>query len=383
MVDPHLEMPRLPRLPSSSMGDEASSGDGATSGLALAREFYRRVVAALVQVPHAACLLGEGSEVLGFDTRRSRDHEWGPRVQILVAAEHVGMVRQRVAIGLPSLFDGFETEWFSLSAGAVTHHVQVSTVDDWIVRTLGRDPRPQMDAAEWLGLPQQRLLNVTAGEVFRDDMGELTRIRQLLTWYPRDVWTWMMLSNWHLVGEIEPMRGRCIETGDAIGERLLTARLCRLLMELAFLQERRYWPYGKWFGAAFQRLDVAAALSEPLQRALTERESEATRSLRKAVAVLGHRQSELGVGGSVTPRYGPFDVGINGAVRPYEVSNAGEYVAALREAISDPRLRDLVQVGAIDQLTHAHDAVVTHTDWPARLTDQYREAMRRGAPSGE
>jgi hypothetical protein len=46
-----------------------------------------------------------------------------------------------------------------------------------------------------------------------------------------------------------------------------------------------------------------------------------------------------------------------------------------RDAITDPGLRTLIQVGAIDQLTHADDAVVTHADWPAHITEGYRREM--------
>jgi Domain of unknown function (DUF4037) len=128
--------------------------------------------------------------VLGFDTPRSRDHEWGPRVQLLVDAEQVDAVRERIARDLPPTFDGFETVWFSLATGMVTHHVQVTTLAEWIIQTVGLDPRAGMDAAAWLGLPQQRLLNVTAGRVFRDDTGELTGVRRLLAWPFTHVDTW-------------------------------------------------------------------------------------------------------------------------------------------------------------------------------------------------
>lgn len=343
-------------------------------GLDLAEAFYTRVIAPLVPFPHSACLLGEGSEVLGFDSPRSQDHEWGPRVQILVAPEHVATVRARIEEGLPATFEGFDTTWFSLASGTVTHHVQVAVLDEWITETLGFDPRSGMDAAAWLGLPQQRLLHLTAGRVFHDDDGELTRIRKLLHWYPDDVWMWMMLSAWHLVSTTEPMRGRCIETGDALGARLLTARLCRLAMELAFLQERRYWPYDKWFGTAFGRLDAATDLTPLLDRALTPGEPSAT-AIRDVLTWLGRRHDTLGLGASVVPRYGPFEVGINDAVRPYETINAGDYVRALRETTTDEDLRALLPVGSIDQLTHGDDVLVTYTDWPARLTREYRDTI--------
>jgi hypothetical protein len=53
----------------------------------LSAAFYRHAVApVLAGQPHAAALLGWGSDVLGFDTERSTDHGWGPRVLILLPA---------------------------------------------------------------------------------------------------------------------------------------------------------------------------------------------------------------------------------------------------------------------------------------------------------
>ena len=52
-------------------------------GRELARAFYEEVVAGLVgDIPHSAGFLGYGSDVLGYDTERSTDHGWGPRLQI-------------------------------------------------------------------------------------------------------------------------------------------------------------------------------------------------------------------------------------------------------------------------------------------------------------
>ena len=45
--------------------------------------------------------------------------------------------------------------------------------------------------------------------------------------------------------------------GDEIGSALMGSRLVRDIMRLAFLMEREYIPYAKWFGTAFTQLNSA------------------------------------------------------------------------------------------------------------------------------
>ena len=60
---------------------------GFVPGVRLAGEFHAEVVRPLLEaefpgLPYAAALIGAGSEVLGFDTERSTDHDWGPRLLV-------------------------------------------------------------------------------------------------------------------------------------------------------------------------------------------------------------------------------------------------------------------------------------------------------------
>ncbi|MGH3490930.1 MAG: DUF4037 domain-containing protein [Actinopolymorphaceae bacterium] len=54
-----------------------------------------------------------------------------------------------------------------------------------------------------------------------------------------------------------------------LGSRIIAVRLVRELMRLAFLLERTYWPYTKWFGTAFAELPIAATLTPALTAAST------------------------------------------------------------------------------------------------------------------
>ncbi|MGH3599317.1 MAG: DUF4037 domain-containing protein [Pseudonocardiaceae bacterium] len=345
-------------------------------GLELARGFYRDVVRALVEVPHTACLIGEGSEVLGYDAPRSTDHEWGPRVQLFVTADEVARVGEAMSGGLPPDYRGYPTAWFSLAEQRVTHHVEISTLGDWLTSHFGVDPRGGLDHAAWLALPQNHLLQLTGGEVFCDDSGELTELRASLRWYPADVWLWLLASQWHLIANTEPLVGRALEASDQRGARLLVSCLCRLIMEMAFLQERRYRPYGKWFGTAFAQLDAAATLGPLIDKALDEPPStRADGPSATALITLARRHTALGITEPVLPTMGDFNVGVNDAVRPYAVLNTRAFVDVTLNAIADPGLRNLVRVGGIDQLTHADDAMINFTTWPNALTHSYRTML--------
>ena len=60
-------------------------------GLELARTLYDEVRPVLAErgLAHTAALVGPGSDVLGLDDATSTDHDWGPRLQVLLSpADH-------------------------------------------------------------------------------------------------------------------------------------------------------------------------------------------------------------------------------------------------------------------------------------------------------
>lgn len=348
-------------------------------GVDLAREFYAEHVAALLHdVRHAAALLGEGSEVLGFDSPRSTDHAWGPRLQVFVTEADLATARDAIDDGLPDEFRGWPTRFYRWQVDAVTHHVEVHTLTAWLTSQLGYDPRDGIPHARWLATPQQSFLHVTAGAVFRDGDGELTRVRELLRWYPKDVWLWMMAAAWQRVQDVEHVVGRTAELEDDLGNRLVVAKLVRYLVSLCFLQERRYAPYVKWVGPAFARLGAARELAPVFQDALTAPETAARLdAVARALEGVARRHNGLGVTGPLDAATGPFDVKIAGAVRPFRVLNANRYVRACVAAVENPALRELAPVGALDQLLDPNDLVTNFTDWPRKLEELYRRNLER------
>lgn len=353
----------------------------APQGLELARTFYTDVVRPLLTIPHSACLIGEGSEVLGYDTARSTDHEWGPRLQLFVGADDVAPTSALIEQALPDTHRGYPTRWFSLATGQTGHHIEVDTTEAWLQQKLPTISLVDPDPAAWLATPQQHLLQLTAGAVFHDDLGTISRLRSSYQWYPDDVWRWMIAGQWHLIANTEPLIGRTVETGDRRGARLLAARLVKLIMEMAFLQERRYRPYDKWFGRAFADLNGAGMLGPLIDAGLDGPSAlGADGPLQQALLHLAARHNDLRISEPVTPVISDFAVNVNDAVRPYPVLNTRPIIDATIEAITSPRIRNLPRVGSIDQLTHADDLLINFTTWPELIADGYRSLLAARNP---
>jgi hypothetical protein len=342
-------------------------------GLELSRRFYAEVVRPLVQtrfptLPHAAALIGRGSEVLGFDTALSTDHDWGPSVFLFLREEDAGQVEAIDAVmrqELPSVFAGYPVQsppttpvpGMRLRRGvtehADAHRVFPVTLRDFCWDYLAYDPVQPLDAVDWLTVPAQKLRGMTAGVVHHDGIGELTRLREQLTWYPREVWLYLLAAAWQRIGQEEHLMPRAGSVGDEVGSALIGSRLVRDIMRVGFLLERVYAPYPKWFGTAFQQLACAEALWSHLwqaQQAATWPEREA--ALSRAYEVLARLQNTSGL----TEPLPEHVVRFYG--RPFRVLNAERFAQTLLARISDPAVQYLATrplIGSIDQFSDSTD----------------------------
>ncbi|HEU4422506.1 MAG TPA: DUF4037 domain-containing protein [Pilimelia sp.] len=342
-------------------------------GLSLAAATYREAVrpvldAAFPGVAHSAALLGPGSEVLGYDTARSTDHDWGPRLLLFLdpaeARRHAREITEALAERMPRSVRGWSTNfsppepgqsrWLEPAGdGPVDHRVDVLDLDAWLVTRLGADPRTGMRARDWLAIPTQLLLEITAGAVFHDGLGQLGPIRATLAWYPDDVWRYLLACQWRRIAQEEAFPGRCAENGDDLGCRVVTARLVRDLMRLAMLVERRYPPYSKWLGTAFARLRSAPALQPLLADALIATDwPQREDALCRAYEYLARAHNQLGLTDRIEPTVRPFHD------RPFRVLAADRFAAATSRAITDPQVSALPPyIGGVDQFADSTDVL--------------------------
>jgi hypothetical protein len=341
-------------------------------GLSLAERFYREAVRPILDqsfpgLPHAAGLLGEGSEVLGFDTPVSADHHWGPRALLFLDeedhAKQANAIRDTLRRRLPRTFLGWSTNFSdpdladhgvqrleTISSGEVNHRVDVLTLRRFIQDYLGIDVQAPLTARAWLTLPSQKLRTMTEGAVFHDAVG-LEELRTRFTWYPHDVWLYALAAGWARIAQEEHLMGRAGQVGDEIGSALIAARLVRDLMRLCFLMERQYAPYPKWFGTAFGRLQAGPSMKALLWRALrAEHWGERDQALAEAYGAVARMHNDLGLTDPLPADVRPFHG------RPFSVIFGDRFADALRARIVDPEVRAIRWViGTVDQWSDSTD----------------------------
>ena len=342
-------------------------------GLQLSDALYRKAVAPILacefpELVHSAARIGTGSDVLGFDTVRSTDHEWGPRLLLFLAesdvAAHGPAIAETLRQTLPREIRGYPTNFGptheagvsvlqSVERGPVEHKVEVTTLPRFLQERLGVTSAQELDVPDWLTFSEQALLEVTAGAVFHDGLGTLAETRSLLAYYPRDIWLYLLGAQWARISQQEPFVGRTGEVGDERGSALIAADLVRDVMRLGFLMEQRYAPYSKWFGSAFAWLACAARLSPHLDAVLAARTwHDRQQHLVHAYEIVAVMHNELGITEPLSTQASQFHG------RPFLVIQAGEFADALRDQIKDERVRKLPEaIGSIDQFVNSTDVL--------------------------
>jgi hypothetical protein len=358
-------------------------------GLELAGLYYREAVRPILNaeypdLAHSAGLIGPGSEVLGFDTEMSADHNWGPQVVIYLSEEAhdrlVGELRETLGYKLPFTFRGYPTHFEEVAdePGAVLpkltgrrpieHRVQFTTLHDFVRRYTGAELDRELTVLDWLTIPEQKLQTLVAGAVYHDGLNVLQPMRQRFAYYPGEVWLALLSAQWQRIGQEEPFVARTGLAGDEIGSAIIAARLVHDIMRLCFLMEKQYVPYSKWFGTAFAQLDCAGRLAPILEGILASKNwQEREQHLSAAYEHVAAMHNDLGITEPVPTKVSPFHN------RPFMVIHADAIAQAIWEAIEDDEVKALPYgVGKVDQVVDSTD-VLSHTARCRRLASLYGE----------
>jgi hypothetical protein len=359
-------------------------------GLRLSRSFYLEAVKPVLDanfpdLQFSAALIGSGSEVLGFDTEMSTDHHWGPRVMLFLREtdyqHHHQAIHETLRNELPTRFRGYSTNFTEpnpadnnvqllqeVDHGPINHRVEIFTIRSFFRAELDFDMEESIEPADWLTFPSQKLRSIIAGTVYHDGIG-LQSVRDRFTYYPPDVWLYLLASGWNRIGQEEHLMGRAGMVDDEIGSAIIGSRLVRDVMRLCFLMEKQYAPYAKWFGKAFNELKCAEELSPILRRVLlAEAWQEREKYLAAAFECIAEMHNRLRITETLPAKVSKF------FGRPFLVINVNAgFADAIRARITDPAVQRIAArklIGSIDQISDNTD-LLSDPRWRSTLRRLY------------
>lgn len=355
-------------------------------GMVLSEQLYQREVSGILkqhfkQLTYAAALLGPGSEVLGFDTARSMDHDWGARLMLFLKEEDYRLKDEihdllrsklrRSILGFPTSFQTWPENNVKLMKKSqkgkkINHGIVIYTLKDFFKSYLGINPFKKIKTTDWLVMSEQKLRTIRSGKIFHDKIG-LQKIQDKLHYYPKDVWLYLLASEWTKIAEEEAFIGRCHETADHIGVQIIVARLVESIMRLVFMMKQEYVPYSKWFGTAFSKLTNTKKLQHHLKQLLTANSLQAKeKSLSKIYHIIGKQHNALKITKKLDSNMRPFHD------RPYLVIHADRYADAIMEQIKNKQILNIGgTIGSTNQITN-NVKVLSNNEILWKMTNLYK-----------
>lgn len=223
-------------------------------GLELARAYYEECGKPWIhrEFPEfegriAVGLAGEGSECFGFDDEISRDHDFEPGFCVWIPEEDetaVGFKLMRGYKKLPDTFMGVTRRAVSLFGGG---RRGVHGIAEFYGGFTGCPGAPE-DPFQWLRLPEHSLACAVNGQVFRDDLGEFSRIRnEIGKGYPRDARLKKLAARAATMAQSGQYNfSRCAARGEYGAAALALSEFVTASVSMFHLLCGRYAPYYKW-----------------------------------------------------------------------------------------------------------------------------------------
>lgn len=177
-------------------------------------------------------LVGTGSECLAFDDSISEDHDFSKRCQLFLPAD----------IYTPNM-DRLQDYFKNYAYG----NVQIQSIPDFYRRYTLYPEGPQSEK-EFRRVPQDLLCTATNGEVFLDNFGSFTHIRQrLLSYYPEDIRLRKIAYELNQLAQSGQYNlPRMLQRGDNIAASLALHQFVYHYMLIVHLLNKSYAPFYKW-----------------------------------------------------------------------------------------------------------------------------------------
>lgn len=256
-------------------------------GLEAARRLYDEMGADIIRESFpeyegriAVGLAGSGSQCLGFDDEISRDHDFEPGFCLWLTDADDARIGIELARKMRDLFGSRVSQ----SSALGTAGIGVMRISDFYRRFTGLPGAPET-WQDWLYLPSYALAQAVSGEVFRDDLGEFSRIRHdIVCGMPEDVRRKKLAARLALMAQSGQYNyARCLVHGEDGAAMLAVSEFVKNTAEAVFLLNRRHAPYYKWLLRGMRGLEKLGELADALEFLLTGDNDEDGKVLKSQV----------------------------------------------------------------------------------------------------
>lgn len=241
------------------------------NGLELCESFYKEYGIPMIRTKFpvyegmiAAGLVGEGSECFGFDDEVSRDHDFGPGFCLWLTDQvydEIGEALQEEYDKLPDTYMGVTR----IDTHKARKSVGVFRISEFYEQLTGLTDVPSTQN-QWLFLEDYQLASATNGKVFRDDLGEFTRIRNgILKYYPEEVRIKKIAREAALMAQSGQYNyNRMFGRGEKVTADIALAEFLKHTMSMIYLLNRRYAPFYKWMHRGLREMKVLTEIQDIL-----------------------------------------------------------------------------------------------------------------------
>lgn len=224
------------------------------------KHFYNTDVSAMIRDKFpdyerqiAVGVAGEGSDCFGYDDEISRDHDFGIGVCLWLTDDDFADIGTELDAEYRHLVNGTDQGTrLEQRRGAIR-------ISDFYNNLLGftfDTQTPELTGGQWFYADDKNLAAAVNGEVFRDDLGRFTAVRDMLkSHYPDRIFRMKLANSLHgFAGSAQANYPRCMARRDYVAARSCLDQGIREVMQILFLINKKYMPYYKWSYRALKDL---------------------------------------------------------------------------------------------------------------------------------
>lgn len=243
-------------------------------GLELSRKYYEEYGKPMLkeqfpEIEHliAVGLVGSGSDCYGYDDEISHDHDFEPGFCLFLPDEDIIDEKtffnlERAYSKLPKEFCGYKRSLVKPVGGSRNG---VFRTKEFYNKKIG-SPNGELTTEQWFSLPDYALAEAINGEVFKDDFGEFTEIRNKLLNMPDDICLKKLAGNLLIMAQSGQYNfPRILNRGETASAQLALFEFSNAAMKCFFLLNEKYMPYYKWQFRALRDLPNGKFFADALE----------------------------------------------------------------------------------------------------------------------